>query len=108
MPLDPIVRALSLLEGLSYVALLAVAMPLKYIAGLPEAVRLAGMTHGVLFILLAGALSLYGVQHAPKLGARAAWKGAAVVLLVALVPFGAFWLEARWRRGASPWPSTQP
>jgi integral membrane protein len=43
-------RTVAWIEGLSYVALLFIAMPLKYFADLPLAVRVVGMAHGVLFI----------------------------------------------------------
>ncbi|HET7817818.1 MAG TPA: DUF3817 domain-containing protein, partial [Bacteroidia bacterium] len=39
-----------LAEGLSFIILLAIAMPLKYFAGIPAAVRIVGMLHGLLFI----------------------------------------------------------
>ena len=38
------------LEGTSFLLLLGVAMPLKYMLGIPEAVRYIGMAHGALFI----------------------------------------------------------
>ena len=38
------------LEGTSFLLLLGIAMPLKYMMGLPEAVTYIGMAHGVLFI----------------------------------------------------------
>ena len=38
------------LEGTSFLILLGIAMPLKYIMGIPEAVKYVGMAHGVLFI----------------------------------------------------------
>ena len=38
------------LEGTSFLILLCIAMPLKYMMGIPEAVRYIGMAHGVLFI----------------------------------------------------------
>lgn len=43
-------RLVAFLEGLSFVVLLFIAMPLKYYAGLPLAVRVVGIVHGVLFI----------------------------------------------------------
>ena len=49
-------RWVAFLEGLSFVLLLFVAMPLKYWAGLPLAVRIVGMVHGLLFVLFIGAL----------------------------------------------------
>lgn len=47
-----IFRWLSRIEGLSYLLLLLIAMPLKYLLGLPLAVRIVGGVHGALFILL--------------------------------------------------------
>lgn len=44
-------RLVGLLEGVSFLVLLGIAMPLKHFAGRPEAVRVVGMAHGVLFIL---------------------------------------------------------
>ena len=38
------------LEGTSFLLLLGIAMPLKYMMGITEAVRYIGMAHGVLFI----------------------------------------------------------
>ena len=38
------------LEGTSFLLLLGIAMPLKYIMGIPEAVKYVGMAHGALFI----------------------------------------------------------
>lgn len=44
-------RMMGLLEGGSLLVLVFIAMPLKYWAGLPEAVRFVGSLHGLLFIL---------------------------------------------------------
>lgn len=44
-------RYVAIAEGISFVVLLFVAMPLKYIAGIPEAVKVTGWIHGALFIL---------------------------------------------------------
>ena len=48
----PLLRWTSLIEAVSYVVLLGIAMPLKYAAGMPLAVSVCGMIHGVLFMLL--------------------------------------------------------
>lgn len=44
-------RMMGLIEGTSLLILLFIAMPLKYWAGIPEAVRLVGSLHGLFFIL---------------------------------------------------------
>ncbi len=42
-------RVSGFIEGISYILLLGIAMPLKYWAGFPEAVKVVGMLHGVLY-----------------------------------------------------------
>ncbi|GAB2501704.1 DUF3817 domain-containing protein [Algoriphagus taiwanensis] len=42
---------ISILEGISFLLLLFIAMPLKYIYDIPEAVTYVGWAHGLLFIL---------------------------------------------------------
>ncbi|MEO0592992.1 MAG: DUF3817 domain-containing protein [Myxococcota bacterium] len=89
------VRALSLIEGLSYILLVGIAMPLKYVGGIPHAVRVPGMIHGVLFVLLAaGVFALWASR-------RFSMKTSLFVMLWALVPLGALVLEREWRRRGS-------
>lgn len=87
----PLLRAAGLVEGASFLVLLFVAMPLKYFAGLPEAVKLVGWAHGVLFIALAASL-LYTTAVARWPLARAA-----LVLVAALLPFGPFIIDRRMK-----------
>ena len=44
-------RVISIVEGISFIVLLLIAMPMKYIWGMPNAVTVVGMVHGVLFLL---------------------------------------------------------
>jgi integral membrane protein len=44
------------LEGLSFLVLVLVAMPLKYLAGWPVAVKYVGWVHGLLFVVFCAAL----------------------------------------------------
>lgn len=84
-------RAVMLAEGISYLVLLFVAMPLKYAAGMPFAVRIAGMVHGALFVLFIAAL----LQAASDRG----WKASrsALVFAASLVPFANFAMDRRLR-----------
>ena len=77
-------RTIGLFEGLSYLTLLFIAMPLKYFAGLPIAVKVAGMIHGLLFV----AYVLAGARAAKANG----WKFTrmAQVILASVLPFGPF------------------
>lgn len=85
-------RAVSLLEGVSFLLLLGVAMPLKYLAGEPEAVRLVGSIHGFLAVVF-----LLAVLH---VWASRRWSVLRVLfaLIASVIPFGAFVLEASLRR----------
>ena len=49
-------RLISFVEGISYLLLVFIAMPLKYMFDYPLAVKIVGMGHGVLFILFSVAL----------------------------------------------------
>ena len=93
-PLDRF-RFVALLEGLSFLLLLFIAMPLKYLAGMPLGVRVVGMAHGVLFVLYVALL--FEVWLARR------WSPVRVgaALLASLVPFGTFVLEARLEREAA-------
>jgi integral membrane protein len=90
-------RAIALVEGVSYLLLLGVAMPLKYFAGFPGAVLAVGWAHGVLFVLYM--VSLGEVSLARR------WRLVRVLgaFVASLVPFGTFLLDAKLRRegGAS-------
>ena len=80
-------RIVSAVEGLSYVLLVGIAMPLKYIAGIPDAVRVIGMAHGVLFVAFVLALLL---AWRP---ARLGFGRVAGVFALSLVPLGAVGIE---------------
>ena len=86
-------RLVSFVEGLSYAVLLAVAMPLKYVAGAPEAVAIVGRIHGGLFVLFV--LALLGAARDQGWSRRAQ----ATAFVAGVVPLGAFWLERQIRAG---------
>ena len=44
-------RLITLLEGLSYILLLFIAVPIKYCGGDESYVKILGMPHGILFML---------------------------------------------------------
>lgn len=85
-------RRASFVEGISALLLFFVAMPLKYGFGMPEAVRVVGMAHGLLFVAF-GLLLLY---HAME--ARWSILRVALALVVVSLPFGAFWFERDLRK----------
>jgi integral membrane protein len=84
-------RAIGLAEGVSFLLLLGVAMPLKYLAGFPQAVTAAGWLHGLLFITFCVALT-----QAHQEAQWTAWRST-TVLIAALLPFGPFVIDRRLR-----------
>ena len=85
-------RVLGILEGVSFLVLLAIAMPLKYLADNPMPVKVVGWIHGVLFVAFALAIGP-AVTAARWPAARAG-----LILLSGLLPFGPFVLERRLKQ----------
>jgi len=85
-------RLCGLVEGASYLVLLLVAMPLKYLAGMPLLVRIVGSIHGALFVLFGVLLLLSMRRPGLSLGRAAA------VFVASLVPFGTFAIDGWLRR----------
>lgn len=82
-------RLSSLLDGISYLILLGIAMPLKYFAGMPMAVRIVGSLHGALFVALCLFLLLALIRKKLSFG----W--CVLVFLCSLVPFAPFVLDRK-------------
>lgn len=80
-------RVMGFIEGASLLILLFIAMPLKYAAGIPEAVRIVGSLHGFFFILYI----LMIVYVTFKIRWSFIWVGSA--LAVAFIPFGNILLD---------------
>src|SRR3954469_6102550 len=85
-------RAVGLSEGISFLLLLGIAMPLKYFAGFPLAVKYVGWIHGLLFILYLGALLQVTFVH------RWSFIKVMVAFLASLVPFGTLLLDTRLKK----------
>jgi integral membrane protein len=85
-------RAIGLIEGISFLVLLGIAMPLKYLAGMPQAVTVVGWLHGMLFIMFC--IALTQAHQEAKWNARQS----GAILLAALLPFGPFVIDGRLRR----------
>ncbi|WP_299610359.1 DUF3817 domain-containing protein [uncultured Tateyamaria sp.] len=82
----------AIFEALTLLALFCVAMPLKYVAGVPLAVSIMGPIHGLAFMIF-----LWFVVRSLAEG-LINWRGALRLLVGAFVPFGGFANE-RWLRG---------
>ena len=83
-------RIIGYLEGISLLALLFVAMPMKYYFGAPQVTRVAGTIHGSLFLLFIFNTLNVGVEQKWTF-AGTTWK----VLLACIVPFGTFYIDRK-------------
>jgi integral membrane protein len=95
-PITDRFRRVARAEGVSFLLLLFVAMPLKYMAGIPMAVKLVGWAHGVLFVWYwIAAVPLFTVLKWPV--DRIIGLG-----LASILPFGTFVMERKWLRDEGP------
>lgn len=85
-------RMIGFWEGVSFLVLLGIAMPLKYFAGEPGAVRVVGMAHGILFMLYLWAAIQAALEHDWP------WKRTMLVLVASLLPAGPFVVDAKLLR----------
>ena len=85
-----IFRIVAFLEGLSYLLLLFIATPIKYIQDNPEYVKMLGMPHGILFILYV--ILAFVIKPEMK------WdnKIFGIVLVASIIPFGTFYVERKY------------
>ncbi|MBA3666053.1 MAG: DUF3817 domain-containing protein [Bacteroidetes bacterium] len=85
-------RLVAIMEGISYLILLCIAMPLKYMAGYKPGVLYVGWVHGVLFITFMLMLALVWIRYK--------WSFAKVMFafIMSLVPFGTFMLDKKLRK----------
>jgi integral membrane protein len=85
-------RLIGFIEGVSFLVLLLVAMPLKYYLGLPLMVKITGWIHGVLFMLyiLAVLMAIKPMKW------NLFW--VLVALAASLIPIGTFVLDRSLKR----------
>ena len=82
-------RIIALLEGISYILLLFIAVPIKYTSGNDSYVKLLGMPHGVLFIVYI--ILAYLIKDSVKWNTSTFFR----VLLASIIPFGTFYIEKK-------------
>ncbi len=83
-------KILSILEGILLLGLLVITMPLKYYYDNPVPNQWLGMAHGILFIAY--------VILAFMVGRKLKWsvKSLLIVLVCSVIPFGTFWMDAKY------------
>lgn len=92
MNLLPVLRIIAFLEGLSYILLLFVAVPLKHFGEDESLVKILGMPHGVLFVGYVILALLVRTDEKWDL------KATFFILLSSILPFGTFWAEYKYFR----------
>lgn len=80
-------RVTGILEGLSFIILLLIAMPLKYAAGKPQMVSVVGMAHGVLFVLYIFLTVVAKIQY------QWSWRKVLLLWVASIVPLGTFYAD---------------
>lgn len=92
MSLTNLFRIIGFLEGLSYILLLFIAVPIKYFADDPSFVRALGMPHGLLFM---GYIALAVVLRTENQWIK---NNFLLVLAAAVIPFGTFVVENKLKK----------
>jgi integral membrane protein len=88
-------RKVAFAEGISFLVLLGIAMPLKYFADMPMAVTIVGGLHGLLFV---GFIVLaYMVKEEHNKDFRWMMKAG----LASILPFGTFIADKEWKKQES-------
>ena len=82
-------RLLAILEGISYILLLGICMPLKYWLNIPEPTYPIGLAHGVLFVLYCSFVMLVAKNETWSMGKTF------LALIASLLPFGTFVAEKK-------------
>lgn len=85
-------RKVAKAEGISFLVLLFIAMPLKYLADQPMAVKIVGSLHGALFIAFMALAYFVKDQHNKNFG----WMVKA--FLASIIPFGTFYMDREWKK----------
>lgn len=82
-------RKAGIAEGISFLVLLCIAMPLKYIFHQPMAVKIFGWAHGILFVVFLFLAWEVKTDHNKSL------KWFALAFLAAIIPTGTFFFDKK-------------
>ena len=82
-------RKTGIAEGISFLLLLGIAMPLKYLLKQPMAVTIVGWAHGILFV------AFLFLAWEVKTDRNKSWKWFALAFLAAILPTGTFFFDKK-------------
>ena len=82
-------RIVAFMEGCSLLALVFIAMPVKYLLGIPEATQAIGLIHGILFVIFIVATVAMSILYK--------WTVSRVLMIMAssVLPFGTFYVDKK-------------
>lgn len=85
-------RIIAFIEGISFLMILFVTMPLKYMYQMPNPNKIIGLVHGLLFVLYVLATIQAKIEYN--------WPNRKffLVLLASVIPFGTFWVDKKLLR----------
>lgn len=93
--LSGLFRWIAVLEGISYLVLVGIGMPLKYMYKNMEFIFFAGWIHGILFMAFCSLLLLAGIKDKWKFGKMV------IAFIASLLPLGTFWFEYQLRKDSN-------
>ena len=85
-------RKIAFAEGVSFLVLLFIAMPLKYLAAIPIAVTIVGGLHGLLFIGFM--IMIWKMKNEFKKD----WRWIAKAFIASILPFGTIVMDKEWKK----------
>ncbi len=85
-----IFRLVAFLEGVSYILLLFIATPIKYISGDPQYVKMLGMPHGLLFMGYIILAFMYKKETNWTINQFL------IILIASVIPFGTFYIDHKY------------
>tara|TARA_B100000482_G_scaffold187922_1_gene167141 strand:- start:474 stop:755 length:282 start_codon:yes stop_codon:yes gene_type:complete len=85
-------RVIAFFEGISYILLLFIAVPIKYVFDDPTYVKMLGMPHGILFMIY--------IIFSFIVNIKLKWnmKELFIILIASLVPLGTFYVDRKYLR----------
>jgi len=85
-------RWIAILEGISYLVLLGICVPLKYVFNIPEPTYPVGLAHGLLFVMYCSMVVYLAYKR------KWSFKNTSLALVASLLPVAPFIVERKLLR----------